>query len=176
MHEEHTTLIYFNKNRKPALVMSIIFFLSIPIIIAIGLLDEKTTMDSFLVCIGVFTLLFVIMFSLFFYYSITYKKLLNADITPTTIHVNKIFPKINRNKSGSLDFRGISLLTDNGTYHFYHYRKYNITNKDYKEIKPYLEQKNFYANIKVFDKTKIIYQSIDNPLSDIIEKIKCLRS
>ena len=175
MHEEHTTLIYFKKNKKTALITAIILFILIIPIAAIGT-SKETKLESFLVGSGVFILLFVIMLSLFFYYSITYKKLLNADITPTTIHVNKIFPKINRNKSGSLDFRGISLLTDNGTYHFYHYRKCNITDKDYKEIKPYLEQKNFYANIKVFDKTKIIYQSIDNPLSDIIEKIKCLRS
>lgn len=175
MHEEHTTLIYFKKNKKTALIMAIVLFILIIPIAAIGT-SKETKLESFLVCIGVFILLCVIMLSLFLYYSITYKKLLNADITPTTIHVNKIFPKINRNKGGSLDFRGISLLTDNGTYHFYHYRKYNITNKDYIEIKPYLEQKNFYANIKVFDKTKIIYQSIDNPLSDIIEKIKCLRS
>ena len=170
MHEEHTTLIYFKKNKKTALIMAIVLFILIIPIAALGT-SKETKLESFLVCIGVFILLFVIMLSLFFYYSITYKKILNADITSTNIYVKKIIPKINRNKGGNLDFRGISLLTDNGTYHFYHYINHSVTNVEYKELKSLINQKEFHCNVEIFDKTKIIYKANDNPLSELIDKI-----
>ena len=170
MHEEHTTLIFFKKYKITTLVSSFVFLIFILVITAIYLNDPKN-FETFLGTLIIFSVLFLTFFSLSIYYSKTYKKMVNCDITSTNIYVRKIIPKINRIKNGSFDFRGISLLTDNGTYHFYVYKKYTMTIKKYKEIKPYFDYKEFHCYVDVFDKTKIIYKANDTPLSEIIDKI-----